>query len=218
MLGKKQIIEIYRKRAGNYDWTANLYYLLGYREVHYRRLAVRSLGLSPGDSVLELGCGTGLNFSHLRNQAREQGRIIGLDLTDAMLDQARRRAEENAWENVELIHGDMVEIDYPSPLDGVISTFALSLVPDIQRAVHKAHGVLRPGGRLVILDLREPDNFLKILRPLILPVERPFGVTAELVEARPWEKVESALREEFKKIEVTSLFGGFTFLARAEKA
>ena len=56
------IIQTYRKRAARYDFTANLYYLFGYREWKYRRLAVEALELQPGDNVLELGCGTGLNF------------------------------------------------------------------------------------------------------------------------------------------------------------
>ena len=62
MLSKAAIAELYRKRARNYDFTANLYYLIGFREYAYRRMAVEALGLKRADTVVDIGCGTGLNF------------------------------------------------------------------------------------------------------------------------------------------------------------
>jgi len=61
-LNKYQIIQLYRKRAANYDWSANLYYLIGFREFKYRKMAIQQLQLQVGDTVVEIGCGTGLNF------------------------------------------------------------------------------------------------------------------------------------------------------------
>jgi len=61
-LTKKELIDLYRLRSRNYDITANLYYLIGFREQAYRKKAVRTLDLKPGDTVVEIGCGTGLNF------------------------------------------------------------------------------------------------------------------------------------------------------------
>jgi len=60
---------LYRKRAGHDDWTANLYYLIGYRGWAYRRRAVAALGLGAGDAVVEMCCGTGLNFSLLQGRS-----------------------------------------------------------------------------------------------------------------------------------------------------
>ena len=70
MLSKEEIAETYGRRARRYDLTANLYYLLGFRESAYRRQAVRALRLARGDTVVELCCGTGLNFAAL-------GRAVG---------------------------------------------------------------------------------------------------------------------------------------------
>lgn len=61
-LNKDQIKELYVRRARNYNFTANLYYLIGFREYYYRKQAVKELNLKPGDTVVEIGCGTGLNF------------------------------------------------------------------------------------------------------------------------------------------------------------
>jgi len=66
-------------------------------------------------------------------------------------------------------------------------------------------------------SLREPSNWLSALRPLIIPVERPFGVTRELVRTRPWETVEAALSETFEDVTMEQLFGGFSFLACGKK-
>ncbi len=59
---REHVIGTYRDRAQHYDITANLYYLFGFREWAYRRKAVQALRLRPGDTVVEIGCGTGLNF------------------------------------------------------------------------------------------------------------------------------------------------------------
>ncbi|MGE5145849.1 MAG: class I SAM-dependent methyltransferase, partial [Candidatus Eiseniibacteriota bacterium] len=80
-----EVRSVYRRRARNYDITANLYYLVGFREQHYRRLAADALGLSKGATVVDLGCGTGLNFGPLEEKIGETGRLVGVDLTDAML-------------------------------------------------------------------------------------------------------------------------------------
>jgi ubiquinone/menaquinone biosynthesis C-methylase UbiE len=88
---KERTAAVYRRRARNYDLIANLYYLLGFREWRQRLLAVRELELKPGDTVVELGCGTGLNFGLFQKQIGPGGRIIGVDLSGEMLEQAARR-------------------------------------------------------------------------------------------------------------------------------
>ena len=96
----QQITDIYRKRAKHYDFTANLYYLLGYWERTYRQKTIDTLRLKPGDILVEIACGTGLNFSLYQKAIGPQGKIIGVDLTDAMLAQAQQRIDENDWQNV----------------------------------------------------------------------------------------------------------------------
>lgn len=81
-----RLIALYRKRAKRYDWATLLLYLVGFRHRAYRKRAIHSLALRQGETVVELGCGTGLNFALLQKQISPGGRIIGVDLTDAMLD------------------------------------------------------------------------------------------------------------------------------------
>ncbi len=117
---KEEIVSIYRKRAKYYDFTANLYYLFGFREQAYRKKAVVALTLMPGDVVVEIGCGTGLNFHLLQNVIGPNGKIIGVDMTDEMLKQAQQRVEENGWSNVELVKSDAAIFQFPLEIDGVI--------------------------------------------------------------------------------------------------
>jgi demethylmenaquinone methyltransferase/2-methoxy-6-polyprenyl-1,4-benzoquinol methylase len=75
------LIPLYRKRAKRYDQTTLLYYIAGFRHWGYRKRAIQSLALNQGDTVVEPGCGTGLNFSLLQDRVGTRGRIIGVDLT-----------------------------------------------------------------------------------------------------------------------------------------
>ncbi len=150
-----QITALYRRRAKNYDLTANLYYLMGYREWAFRRKAVAALHLRPGDTVIEIGCGTGLNFGLYQDIIGPEGAIIGIDLTDAMLEQARRRVERQGWRNVELIHGDALHADLPAGVNGVISTFALSLIPEADQVIERGSRILVDGGRCWTSRLRQ---------------------------------------------------------------
>ncbi|NIP58969.1 MAG: methyltransferase domain-containing protein, partial [Gemmatimonadetes bacterium] len=99
-LTKPELTDLYRRRAPRYDLSANLYYLLGFREWAYRKKAIRALRLEPGDTVVEIGCGTGLNFGLLREAVGPEGRVVGVDMTTAMLEEARERVDREAWDNV----------------------------------------------------------------------------------------------------------------------
>ena len=146
-LSKPEIRALYGRRAGHYDFTANLYYLLGFREWAYRKKAVRALRLAPDDTVVEIGCGTGLNFRLLQEAVGRDGHIIGVDLTGAMLAQARDRVRREGWRNVDLVHADASRYDFPPGMNGTLSTFALTLVPEYHAVVARGARALAPGGR-----------------------------------------------------------------------
>jgi ubiquinone/menaquinone biosynthesis C-methylase UbiE len=189
MLPLKEIRHIYGKRAKWYDLTANLYYLVGFREQAYRRAAVRALGLHEGDTVVELCCGTGLNFGLLEQAIGPQGKLIGVDMTPEMLAQALRRVERRGWQNVELVQSRASEYEFPSSIDGVISTCALTLEPKYDGVIGRAAAALAPGGRVVVLDFRLPERWPRWLVSAFVALTRPFGVTRDLGERHPWESI-----------------------------
>jgi len=208
-LTRHQIRDLYRKRAANYNFTANLYYLVGFREWKYRKTAVKALELRPGDTVVEIGCGTGLNFGYLLDAVGSAGRLIGVDLTDAMLEKARGRVERNGWENVELVQSDAAAYTFPPGVSGVLSTFALTLVPEYEAVIERASGALSKKGRFVTLDFRKPEKWPGWLVQMAVFITKPFGVSLDLAERRPWE----VLKRHFSQVTVKELYGGFAYIA-----
>src|SRR5579862_9251221 len=99
---RERLIEPYRKKAKHYDITSRLYPAPGYPQRSQRLRAVQALGLRAGDSVVDIACGTGLNFRLIEEMIGPDGRITGVDLTDAMLAQAQERVAANGWSNISL--------------------------------------------------------------------------------------------------------------------
>ena len=111
---REHLIETYRKKAKHYDITSQFYPVPGYPQRAHRRRAIQALGLRPGASVVEIACGTGLNFSLIEQVIGPDGRIIGVDLTDAMLAQAQSRIETKGWSNISLVQADAAEFRLPN--------------------------------------------------------------------------------------------------------
>lgn len=206
---RADLTTLYRKRAGSYDVTANLYYLIGYREWAYRKRAVEALELKPKDTVVEIGCGTGLNFGLYQSRIGPDGRVIGIDLNDAMLEKAAERVEREGWKNVELVHADAASYRFPQGVDAAISTFAITLVPEFDEVIRNAARALRPGGRLAVLDFKRPDWAPLWLVNAFVAITAPFGVSLDLAERHPWESVERYLPGSC----VSELYVGFSYLA-----
>ena len=74
----EEVNEVYRRRARFYDWSVNTYYLIGFRWWAYRRRAIAALQLGRGATVVEIGCGTGLNFGLVQQRIGPTGRLFGV--------------------------------------------------------------------------------------------------------------------------------------------
>jgi len=211
-LGGDEVVELYRRRAPRYDLTSHLYWLIGYPVDRYRREGVDALRLRPGDTVVELGCGTGHNLPLLQEAVGAEGRVLGVDLTDAMLEQARRRVERAGWRNVELVHSDAAAFAWPPRVDGVLSTYALTLVPTLDDVIRRAAAALGPGKRMVVVDLKAPEEWPRWVLGAVVALVRPFGVTLDLAERHPWE----SMRRHFTSVEVREHYLGTTYVAIGE--
>jgi len=208
-LTKSQLRNLYKKRAAHYDLSANLYYLIGFRENKYRKIAVEKLGLKRGDNVVEIGCGTGLNFRFLWDAVGEEGKITGVDFTDEMLLKAKERSQVNGWHNVELVQIDAASYAFPKKTNGVLSTFALTLVPEYREVIRRASLALNSHGKLVVADLKKPDQWPPWLVKLGVLITKPFGVTLDLSERKPWETMGTY----FSKVSLQEAYHGFAYIA-----
>ncbi len=213
-----RLIETYRKKAKHYDLTSRLYPVPGYPQRTQRVRAVQALGLRPGASVVDIACGTGLNFSLIEQAIGPAGRVVGVDLTDAMLTQAQHRIETNGWSNITLVQSDAAAFDFPTDVDAILSTYALTQVPECGDVVARGAAALSHGGRWAVLDLKAPDKMPRRLAELGIAFVRPFGSIDEWIMRRPWETIRAAMQATLADVSWAELLFGTAFLAAGSRS
>ena len=207
-LTRDQVRDVYDKRAGIYDLAVWSYYLAGMRIRRWRRMAVDTLALRSGDTVVEIGCGTGLNFSLLEQAVGATGKIIGVDISEAMLDQARNRVRAAEWRNVELVCTAASDFSFSDGIGGILATGVLTYEPEFDKVVEHGARALAPGRRWVVLDYKMPNNRLRCLAPVFVALGSSFGVSKSLMHRHVWESVERHL----KNTRMQELYGGFVYI------
>jgi demethylmenaquinone methyltransferase/2-methoxy-6-polyprenyl-1,4-benzoquinol methylase len=194
--------------ARRYDRLASLIGLfdwLFFVPPHLRRHAAKRLGLRPGDRVLEIGCGTGRNFPFLQTAVGPAGKIYGVDLSAGMLGRARDLCQRERWSNIELSQGDAADYVPPEPLDGILFGLSYNTMPHHRMVLEHAWKLLRPGGRIVIMDGKLPSGLGgKLVLPFGLWLMKHTMLGNPFI--RPWDEL-AALADEFAMQEF--LFGSW---------
>lgn len=166
---QEKAIMYYDKISGIYDYISNWYYKKA------RNYGNEELEIKKGQTILNIPCGTGVNFKYFQRYLENSGLIIGIDLSSGMLDQAKRKAEKNEWTNINLelesatkINQNWLE-EYSQNkgqvnVDAIFCDLGLSGLPEWRNMI----AILNPRGRIVILDwyLEEPSlrgKFVKLI-------------------------------------------------------
>ncbi len=202
-------IDPYKFGARFYDWFSGerLVYRTG------RRAGLELLELKLGDVVLDVGCGTGLNFPLLAEAVGPQGMIIGLDSSPHMLKVARRRVQRQKLPGVHLIEADAV--DFPESVvndvlisagreagvDAVFASYTLSVIPAWHDAWNSSMAVLRDGGLVGIVDMQPPTGWASLLSPL---AHIACWMGGSDIHAHPW----TAVHNECTEVTSTTVRGG----------
>lgn len=205
----------YGTMAGVYDAVASA---PGIRS--WRAAAVESLDLEPGDTVVDLGCGTGANLPYLRDAVGNAGRVCGVDIVPAMLGEARERVDRTGWTNVAFVRGDAT-VPPVDEADAILSTFLVGMLDDPAGAVRTWLGLVHPGGRITLMNAGRSDRRLAL--PLNLACRGFVRLTApgyrwsgdspvEQLEAK-WAAATDALLEGTTDHRRDRMGGGFVRLA-----
>jgi arsenite methyltransferase len=122
---------------------------------------LRHAAIEPGETVLDLGCGAGIDSILAAQRTGPAGRVLALDFLPEMLERTAAAAAEAGLANVEPLEGDIEAIPLPdASVDHVISNGVINLVPRKARALAECARVLRPGGRLTVSDLTVDEEEL----------------------------------------------------------
>lgn len=138
--------------AGRYDLVNTL--LSGGTDRLWRRAAVAATGLRPGNSALDVACGTGALTRELARTVGVHGRVVGIDFSPGMLDEARRRSPGMTW-----LEGDAQALPFAdAEFDAATIAFGLRNLAVPQRGLAEMARVVKPGGRLVVLEFLRPPG------------------------------------------------------------
>lgn len=195
----------------SYDRLSRSYDLLGgWAEKPARDAGLRLLAATEGEKVLEIGFGTGAALVRLARAVGVGGKVWGLDLSDGMLEAAKRRLwREGLLGSVELRLGDGARLPFhPAVFDAVFLSFTLELfdTEEIPRVLGECRRVLRPGGRLVVVSLSKEHRGRLLPRLAVRLYESIHDRWPVAVDCRPIY-VARALREAGFGIVGTGLAG-----------
>ncbi len=193
-------LALYRARCGYYDLQLAPYEAL-------RRCAIEHLALQPGQTVLDIGCGTGMSLDLLQQAVGPQGQVVAIDQSREMLDQARRRVDCAGWHQIELVCSPVQDAALPAGADAALFHFTHDILQTPAALDHVlAH--LAPGARLAVCGLKWAPPWFAALNPLVWWNAVQSVTTLDGLDA-PW----AGLAQRGARLTVESLFGGTLFLA-----
>lgn len=170
----------YAQRAAQYDLELAPF-------EPYRTQAIAALELRPGDTVLDVGCGTGLSFAALEEGIQPRGHIVGVEPCPEMLERARERVVRRHWHNVELLGATAAD----APLRGHADAALFHFTHDVMRdagAIGNVLGHLKPGARVVATGLQWAPPWMWATNAFVLAAALYSTSSLEGL-LRPWDQL-----------------------------
>lgn len=172
----------YRRRAGIYDLELVMFEPI-------RIQAIERLALHTGDTVLDLGCGTGLSLPLLREAVGAQGRVVGIEQSPEMIEQARRRVAAKHWKNVSLHCAPVEDARLHEPADAALFHFTHDILRRPEAVAHVVRH-LKPGARVVACGLKWAEGFALPVNLLVLSAAL-YSVSSLEGLDRPWDLLDA---------------------------
>ena len=194
-------LEQYRRRAAVYDLELRLFEPV-------RRRAVAWLAPAPGATVLDVACGTGLSFALLQAAVGPGGRIVGIEQSPQMIEQARQRVRAHGWRNVTLLDAPAEDAAIRGKADALLLHFTHDVLQN-DAALLNVLRHLKPGATVVATGLKWASPWALPVNLFVLPAAL-HSVTSLAGLQRPWQRLAQHLGEP----ELQYLLGGAIYLAR----
>ena len=176
----------YEAVAGRYDRAMR-------RSARWRQLAVGRLLMGPGETVIDVACGTGLNFAALQTTVGRRGRIIGLDASPEMISLARDRVARHGWENVELIEAPVEAAEFAGDADAALFSFTHDVLQS-PLAIDNVVSHLGRGARIASVGAKFAPRWALPVNLGVRLIARRFVTTFEGMR-RPWDLLEPYAEE-----------------------
>ncbi|MCP9440211.1 MAG: methyltransferase domain-containing protein [Nitrospira sp.] len=171
-MNRDKIERVYTTYAGFYDHVFGKVFQEG------RESAIRNLNVQPGETVLEVGVGTGIALPMYPSHCR----IVGIDLSEGMLAKAKERVEALRLSHVQLHRMDAGAMEFPDDsFDTVVAAYVVTAVPDYRKVVNEMIRVCRPGGRIVMLNhFSNGNKVINAIERVLSPLTKHLGWRTDL--------------------------------------
>ena len=179
-------VELYERSARDYDRATRRY-------LRFRISAIDRLLLASGDRVIDVACGTGINFPYLATQVGTQGEVIGVDISSDMIRQAAARVAHEGRSNVTLIEAPVEEADLGAPADAAL----FSLTHDVlqsPKAIELVVSHLKPGARVAAFGAKWAPRWRVPVNAYVWWKSRRYITDMRGLDA-PWRLLEEAVDE-----------------------
>jgi ubiquinone/menaquinone biosynthesis C-methylase UbiE len=198
---REAALEQYRKRAVIYDLELALFEPI-------RRKAIARLNLKLGETVLDVGCGTGLSFELLLQGMGSKGKIVGIEQSPEMMAKAQKRVTQHRWKNITLICSPVEAATIRIKADAALFHFTHDILRHPQ-AVANAIKHLKPGARVIASGLKWASAVMMPVNAFVLPAALHSVTSLEGLN-KPWDK----LAEQLDDFEVESVLFGGVYMAQ----
>jgi ubiquinone/menaquinone biosynthesis C-methylase UbiE len=198
---KQAALAQYRRRAGIYDLELALFEPI-------RRKAIARLALQPGQTVLDVGCGTGLSFELLLQSIGSKGKIVGIEQSPEMMAKAQERVQQNQWKNVTLVCSPVEAATIKIKADAALFHFTHDILRQPE-AIANILQHLKPRAKVMACGLKWASGFMISVNAFVLPAALHSVTSLEGLD-KPWDK----LAESLESLKVESLLFGGVYMAQ----